>query len=296
MAAELKLVEPSQKVILIHSREKLLSSEPLPDDFKDETLALLRSVGVEVITGQRVQKISEPDSNNTITLTLSNDTTLTTGHVINAVSRSIPTTSYLPPETLDPDGHVLISPTLNFLQTLTPNFRHHFAAGDIAAWSGIKRCGAAMHMGHYAAQNIYQHILSTRIEGYEPEYKMISEHPPMIGLALGSTAISCSPSEGIKQGEEVLKYMFGDDLGFSICWNYMRLGEKPQMEEVDLAVIEGVSDLHLEEHGTRERSSSSTSPDMSPRTPVDTTVDPFAKQEVQYKLSPVTVKIEPVAG
>jgi hypothetical protein len=49
----------------------------------------------------------------------------------------------------------------------------------------------------------------------------------MIGLALGNTAISYSPTEGIKWGKDVMQQMFGNDLGWSICWNYMRLGEAP---------------------------------------------------------------------
>ena len=51
MAAETKLVYPNTKVTLVHSREKLLSAEPLPDDFKDKTLALLRKGGVEAVMG-----------------------------------------------------------------------------------------------------------------------------------------------------------------------------------------------------------------------------------------------------
>ena len=52
MVAEIKLVEPALNASLIHSRDRVLSLEPLPDNFKDETLSILRSTGVNVITGQ----------------------------------------------------------------------------------------------------------------------------------------------------------------------------------------------------------------------------------------------------
>ncbi len=42
----------------------------------------------------------------------------------------------------------------------TPNASSHYAIGDVAAWSGIKRCGSAMSMGHLSAVNIHQQLLS----------------------------------------------------------------------------------------------------------------------------------------
>lgn len=109
MAAELKAVQPSQMVTLIHSRDHLLSSEPLPDDMKDKTASLLREGGVNVILGQRVTNISSAGA--TSTLTLSNGAQLTTAHVISAISKQVPSTTYLPAEALDPDGYVKISPS-----------------------------------------------------------------------------------------------------------------------------------------------------------------------------------------
>jgi NADH dehydrogenase FAD-containing subunit len=256
MAAELKAVQSKQLVTLIHSRDHLLSSEPLPDEMKDKTASLLREGGVNVILGQRVTNIA---TGSTSTLTLSNGAQLTAAHVISAISKQAPSSTYLPQDVLDNDGYIKISPSLNFPSD-SPNYRRHFAVGDIAAWSGIKRCGAAMHMGHFAAENIhqlmihhqYQHasgpslLLSTSespvstpdsasanssssttsLADIKPA-RTLSQHPPMIGLALGNTAISYSSTEGIKWGKDVMQRMFGDDLGWSICWNYLRLGEAP---------------------------------------------------------------------
>lgn len=255
MAAELKVIYPELKVRLVHSRDKLLSSEPLPDGFKDKTLELLREVGIEVVTGKRVVHVTElggPDE--TTTLTLSDGETLKTSFIINAISHATPTSIYLPKSVLTSEGHIKITPTLHFLPLPTkeqnpssallsnpddtsPYDPYHLAAGDITHWPGIRRCGAAMHMGSYAAHNIHAHILSaiattsssssTRSSTTDtPAYKSLTPHPPMIGLALGITGIAHSPTEGTSSGPEVLKMMFQDDLGFSICWNYMKLGEK----------------------------------------------------------------------
>ena len=195
----------------------------------------------------------------------------------NTLTKPIPSTSYLPRPALDPDGYVKISPSLHFPSTY-PNHLHHFAVGDITAWSGIKRCGAAMHMGHLAAENVYQQILcyrkrpspspssmssgssdvsdspdSTSEQDPKPQFKTLSEHPPMIGLALGKTAISYSPTEGTKHGEDVMEKMFGTDLGWSICWNYMQLGREPEKERrSNLEKVQGAGNIADVEGQNRE--------------------------------------------
>lgn len=121
MAAELKLVEPQQEVTLIHSREKLLSSEPLPDDFKDRALLLLREAGVEALMNYRVTKVipaETSDGSPLSRLKLRDGSELITSHVIWAISNSIPSTSYLPVLALDPEGYVKIGPTCGLSQPL----------------------------------------------------------------------------------------------------------------------------------------------------------------------------------
>lgn len=112
MAAELKILNPSQKVTLIHSRDRLLSSEPLPDDFAARALSILLETGVEVILGQRVIETTAVDADNTRVwdLTLSDGRKLTTGHVLNAVSQSVPTSTYLSKEALNEDGYIKVNP------------------------------------------------------------------------------------------------------------------------------------------------------------------------------------------
>ncbi|PLB43469.1 FAD/NAD(P)-binding domain-containing protein [Aspergillus steynii IBT 23096] len=228
IAAEIKMMQPQVKVTLIHSRAQLLSSESLPDEFSTKTLKLLRS-DVDVILGVRVQATTanEGDSSG-YTLTLSDGRQLQASHVINAVSRFSPTTSYLPDAACDEEGYVHITPQLN-LSGDVPNAGDHYAAGDLVRWSGIKRGGAAMHQGHYAAVNIHQKMYA-QLYGSETDPLQLAEVPPMMALALGKQAVGYFPTTGLSEGPEVLKTFFGDDLGYMICWNWMRLGEAPPAE------------------------------------------------------------------
>lgn len=113
MAAELKLTQPEAKVTLVQSRGKLLSAEPLPDEFKEAALEALKEMGVEVVLGRgRVTKteiIPVDGKASAQRLTLGDGTQLTASHVINAVSSQIPVTSYLPPSVLDNEGLVKIN-------------------------------------------------------------------------------------------------------------------------------------------------------------------------------------------
>lgn len=111
MASEIKLVEPWQKVTLVHSRDRLLSAEPLPDEFKERSLEVLQEAGVNVILGQRATDttaIQSDDGSTSWRLTLSGGQQIVAGHVITAISRSTPTSAYLPPAALDKDGYVKI--------------------------------------------------------------------------------------------------------------------------------------------------------------------------------------------
>lgn len=241
MAAELKLVDPSKKVTLIQSREKLLSSEPLPDDFKDKVAQVVKEQGVELILGHRVTKqetVELGDGNTHYKLTMSDGSEIQTGHVIWALSQSVPTTSFLPQNTLNEDGFVKIDAKyvshgqlLEVVYANTnrlgfSNLSNHYAAGDSALWSGIKRCGGAMHMGHFAGMNIYQQLLLARDAKHVPRWKEIQEFPATIALAVGKQAVVYSPNSGTTWGEDSMKAYFGDDLGWSICWNWMGLGKE----------------------------------------------------------------------
>jgi hypothetical protein len=106
---------------------------------------------VEVILGHRVTEtipVKTEDGSPLFKLTLSDGTEMKAGSVTSAMSRSIPSTTYLPQAALDSEGYVKIDPTyavspilynsqltthsMNFTIDV-PNSRHHFAIGDIAA-------------------------------------------------------------------------------------------------------------------------------------------------------------------
>lgn len=98
----------------------------------------------------------------------------------------------------------------------TPNNDYHFCAGDAAKWSGIKRCGGAMHGGHYVARNIHQTILRDRVPGgHEAKFSELVECPAVIGLAVGKKAVASSPDQGTISGEDVMAAYFRHDLGFT---------------------------------------------------------------------------------
>ncbi|OAA44322.1 Pyridine nucleotide-disulfide oxidoreductase, NAD-binding domain protein [Metarhizium rileyi] len=233
MAAELKLVKPDSKVTLIHSREKLLSSENLSDECKDKALELLRETGVEVLLSHRLTnttKVETANGSSKYELEFTNGHKMAASELIMAVSKSKSTAIYLPSLAVDEEGYVKIEKNGTFSPG-TPNAEFHFCAGDLTKWSGIKRCGWAMHSGHYAAQNIHKLILKQHT-GQEPVFMEFEEVPPMIGLAVGAKAVASGP-DGTVYGEGTMQAYFKDDLGFTICWDWMGLGGRRQEEKTD---------------------------------------------------------------
>ena len=106
-------------------------------------------------------------------------------------------------------------------------------------------------MGHYAGHNLYEQMMA-QSAGSKPDIKKLSPFPNVIGLAVGKKAVSWTPDEGTKHGEELMGSLFGEDMGNSSkhpiillrpnsclrrrtelipktdCWNYMRLSEACQ--------------------------------------------------------------------
>lgn len=246
MAAELKLVKPDAKVTLVHSRPKLLSSEDLKDDCKDKALELLLEAGVEVLMEHRLastKKLETTDGSSHIEVEFTNGTKISASEVIMAISKSEPTTSYLPASALNEEGYVKIQPNLRF-PVETPNSDVHFCGGDAAQWSGIKRCGGAMHAGHLIAYNIHQ-MVKQKVTGEEPSLQELIHYGSMIGLAVGKKAVASGPDMDTISGEDVMQVYFRNDLGFDskhqrpfffyiisiwltrlvVCWDYIGLGK-----------------------------------------------------------------------
>ncbi|KAI1364167.1 hypothetical protein F5Y08DRAFT_307639 [Xylaria arbuscula] len=223
MAAELKYLKPSVQVTLAHSRDKLLSAEPLPDMVKDCALELAEQGGVEVLLNHRLASrtpVTGADGSELYEVEFTNGHKMTVSEVIMAISNSVPSTSYLPTQVLDGEGYVNVRPSMHFPETVA-NADAHFAAGDMIRWSGIKRCGGALHQGFLAASNIHQTMLQ-QLHGKEPEFLKLNEIPPMIGLAVGKNAVSYG-SDGMNYGPQVMHLFFEEDLGFRIVWDHLRL-------------------------------------------------------------------------
>ena len=111
MAAELKFVKPHVKVTLVHSRDRLLSSESLPDETKDKALEVLQKTGVEVLLNTRLatsNKVETGDGAPRYEVEFTNGQRMVASEVVMAVSRPQPTTSYLPSSALDEEGYVKI--------------------------------------------------------------------------------------------------------------------------------------------------------------------------------------------
>lgn len=114
IAAELKMLYEHLKVTLIHSRQRILSSEDLSDEFKDLALNLVHEAGVETILGARVKetvKKSDSDSKSTsYEVVLSDGRRVQAGFVINAISKFHATATYLPSTAVDEEGYIKIEP------------------------------------------------------------------------------------------------------------------------------------------------------------------------------------------
>ncbi len=113
MAAELKVTNPDTQVTLVHSREKLLSSEDLPDETKDRALEVLRESGVEVLMSHRLASAKKAENGNgapRYDVEFTNGKVMVASEVIMAMSKSVPTTSYLPKSALTEAGYVKIHP------------------------------------------------------------------------------------------------------------------------------------------------------------------------------------------
>jgi NADH dehydrogenase FAD-containing subunit len=111
-AAELKLIQPETAVTLVHSREHLLSAEPLPEETKAKALELLRDSGVNVLMSHRLEstkKVQTDDLSRCVELTFTNGHKMRASEVIMAISRSTPATRFLPAEVLDEEGYVKIN-------------------------------------------------------------------------------------------------------------------------------------------------------------------------------------------
>lgn len=111
-AAEIAQAYPCKRVILVHSRSELLSSEPLPKDYKEKVRRLLCHANVELQLERRVvdhaalfNDAEQPFER----LFLSTGEFLDAEKIISCSARSSPNTQFLPMDCLSELGFVKIN-------------------------------------------------------------------------------------------------------------------------------------------------------------------------------------------
>lgn len=100
----MKTVHPKKRVTLVHSHDNLLTSEPLPEDFKEKALELLLDTGVEVIMNRRVvseEALVKADGSGLVKVIFSNGESIIADNVMWAVGKTRPNTEFLPQEALN---------------------------------------------------------------------------------------------------------------------------------------------------------------------------------------------------
>lgn len=235
-AGEIKQYYPKIGVTLVHSRDQVLSSEPLPSELKDRVGTMLKEEGVDVVLGNRANIEELP--NGTFEVTLANGSKLTADFVIDSTRKGSPTTHILPDSCLNSDKEILVDNTLMFKDNI-PNHTSHFAVGDVIQWTGIKRAGSATVMGQAAALNVYSSILNSELPDSTPEAERhgqisLPSWDAVIGIAVGTQCLTYDPKNGIKYGKEVLQAYFGEDLGWSASLKYMGLTDTVDPVEVEI--------------------------------------------------------------
>ena len=250
-AAEIKHNHPQLRTTLIHSRAKVLSSEPLPDSVKDRAKLILEEEGVEVILENRATIY--PATNGKSLVKLADGTKILADAVLDTTKKGDSSArGILPAEFLDKNGELRTTRSLAF-PAETPNVERHFAAGDVVAFDGIKRAGGAMVMGQIAANNLWVELLKEEREESGqmeedkeiPQLAVIPDYPVVIGLAVGK---QCLTYDGTAErwGEQLMKDYFQDDLGWQGSLKYLGLTDKVERtgeKEVNVAVAEVISDI-----------------------------------------------------
>lgn len=65
--------------------------------------------------------------------------------------------------------------------------------------------------------------------GSKPEFMALQVAPPVIGLALGKTAVTYNQIEGTRSGEDLMASMFGEDMGNTGMYSTFRTKESLTM-------------------------------------------------------------------
>ncbi|USP74636.1 hypothetical protein yc1106_01910 [Curvularia clavata] len=231
MAGEIKRAWPEVAVTLIHRNHSLLSSEPLPEDFKARVLDTLRQSGVQVRLNCGVmqsQQIKTHNGSLKWEVVLSNGDSLLFDERIDTISR-VTSDTYVPQRFLADNGALKVLPTLQ-LKSAKEAQETHFAVGDCISWPGINRAGSALIMGQYAATNIMKLIISKE-DMFMGQQSAASESllacpnfEPMMAISVGDEAVVYAPTTGIASGKKAKDMFIGRGYGIDRCSQYLGLG------------------------------------------------------------------------
>jgi hypothetical protein len=114
MAAKIQLEYPNNEVILVHSRDKLISAEPLPDEYKDRAYELLSITGTQILLGQRVtdeRVVESKDGQTRIEVTLSSGDKILCDKIIYSATQKGANTPFVPKQGRDANGCILVRDT-----------------------------------------------------------------------------------------------------------------------------------------------------------------------------------------
>lgn len=222
MAAEVKHQHPSINVTLVHSKEQLLSSEPVSPTFRNQVLKLVRQQGVKVSLGKRVSvtedNVKASTGSPSKRVLLSDGSQLFTDTVIIATSGARPATDFLPRDILDREGYVKVLPT-GQISSAIPDSSCIFAVGDvISSPTGIKLASSAIRSGRDVALNLSSLFESQRraLSADEAQSRLMNVTIPgdALKIIIGDTAAAYG-GQDYRWGSEVKERIFGNDMALN---------------------------------------------------------------------------------
>ncbi|KAF4769985.1 hypothetical protein HAV15_011638 [Penicillium sp. str.  len=214
-------VEFSGKIKMHHPKTRLLSNEPLPDEFKSRALELLKEEGVEVILCERPTITALPDQTSRIETNHAKQ--MNAGHVFWATSQKAPSTGFLPKSLLREDGSIMVDAQVIGHHL---SFGHIYATGDVTERHSIRIGGGAMVEGSVAAVNIYSSLMATRDIGFPLVLERCPQvyRLPRMALSIGKNIV-CYQGENapVETGQKLGELCFGQDLGWQKMLNTLGL-------------------------------------------------------------------------
>ncbi|CZR66554.1 uncharacterized protein PAC_16455 [Phialocephala subalpina] len=176
--------------------------------------------------------VAELERWDSISVTLSDGEEIVCGKAIYTTFKHQARTKFLPRDVVDENGFVKVRNTLQFAHPHHSSLSH-FAIGDIAAWTGIKRAGNAFIMGQFTATNILKLILHAESqpqpnsprEGKEGEVELVCcpDMEPMMALNIGDNVVVYQFGRRVQWGEELKERVVGRGLGIDVCSEYLCL-------------------------------------------------------------------------